>query len=263
MNMGGFWNEKTYLPENAGYSLFSARYFLFLSLCLFIAALAVFLYGRTSEKRKNILLRIFAWIPLGMEILKTIVLLAQDCFTPNYYPIGFCSLVIYLYPLYICIPNGKVREVLRCIICAVMLPAGLVTLLFPNWIGQYPFLSYFSLHSYIWHTHMIVYPLWTWQKEREPLRFRYLAPGFASVLCLIPIIVLINSLAGTNYWFLSAPTDNHPLAPIHHALGTWGYFTILVLVGVAVSSLSAWIQNLFIPRCLKKASTSEPAVTEP
>ena len=255
--MGGFWGEKTYLPENAGYPIFSVRYFLFLGLALLVAALAVFLYGRANPKRKDMLLRVFCWVPLGMEILKTVVLLSQGCFTPNYYPIGFCSLVIYLFPLYVYVPAGRVKAVLRGIICAVMLPAGLVTLLFPNWIGQYPFLSYFSLHSYLWHTLMVVYPIWIWQKEREPLRLRDLAFAFGSILALIPFIVLINSLAGTNYWFLSAPTDNHPLAPIYHAIGAGGYFAILVLVGVAVASLSAWIQNLIIPRCLGRPEPVE------
>ena len=260
--MGGFWSERTYLPEHAGYPVFSARYFLYLALFLLIAALAVFLYGRAGPKRKALLLRVFAWVPLGMEILKTAVLLAQGCYTPNYYPVGFCSLVIYLYPLYVCIPGGKVRNVLRCVICAAMLPAGLATLLFPNWIGHYPFLSYFSLHSYVWHTLMVVYPIWTWQKERVPLRIWDLWIAFVSVLMLVPVIVLINTFGGTNYWFLSAPTDNHPLAGIYHTVGAGGYFAMIMLVGVAVAALSAWLQDLILPRCLGTKAPSDVPGTD-
>ena len=139
--MSNFWKEKTYRPENEGYGLFSTEYFLVLVGAMVIVVAAILLFGRMKQNQKEKLCRIFAWVPLGMEILKFIVLFSQDCYTSNYYPIGLCSLVAYLYPIYAYTNNDKVKKAVRCIICMGMFPAGLVTLLFPNWIGHYPLLS--------------------------------------------------------------------------------------------------------------------------
>ena len=81
------------------------------------------LFARADSRRRARLCRIFAWVPLGMEALKFIVLLAQGRCAPNYYPIGFCSLVIYLYPVYAHAAHAAVRRTARCIICMGMLPA--------------------------------------------------------------------------------------------------------------------------------------------
>ena len=253
--MGDFWKEKTCLPERAGYALFSAKYFLALALAVLVMAAAVAAFGRQDQKRKETLCRVFAWVPLGMEILKFIVLLSQGCCTPNYYPLGFCSLVIYVYPVYVLAKNDGVRRAARCILCMGTLPAGLAALLFPNWIGDYRFLSYFSLHSYIWHTLMLIYPLWTWQKDRETFRFRNIAQGYAAVLILVPFIILINRRFGTNYWFLSEPTANHPLAAVYHAVGAGAYFAVLVLIGMVIPALFGLLENALIPRLLPKART--------
>ncbi len=257
--MGDFWKEKTYQPEHAGYAMFSAKYFLALALTLLVIGAAVAAFGRQDQKRKDRLCRAAAWVPLGMEILKFIVLLSQGCCTPNYYPLGFCSLVIYLYPIYACAGNADVRRAARCIICMGTFPAGLAALLFPNWIGDYRFLSYFSLHSYIWHAFMLIYPIWTWQRDRETFRMRNIVQGYAAVLILVPFIVLINKRFGTNYWFLSEPTANHPLAAVYHAVGAGGYFGVLVLVGMVIPAVFGLLENLLIPRLLPKAGSGEDA----
>ena len=259
--MGDFWKEKTYLPEHAGYAMFSVQYFLALALTVLVIVAAVALFGRLDQKRKERLCRIFAWVPLAMEILKFIVLFSQGCYTPNYYPIGFCSLVIYVYPVYAHAVRERVRNTARCIICMGLLPAGLAALVFPNWIGHYRFLSYFSLHSYLWHAIMLFYPVWTWQKDRGKLRHRDMLPGYVIVLALVPVVGLINGRFGTNYWFLAAPTDNHPLAGVYHAAGAGGYFALLVLLGVTVAYLFGLIQNLLVPRLLSgsRARTDGPS----
>ncbi len=254
--MGNFWKEKTHLPENTGYALFSAEYFLALALTVLVIVAAVIYFGRQNKKRQDALCRVFAWVPLGMELLKVIVLLPQGCYTPNYYPIGFCSLVIYLYPVYACTASEKVRRVARCIICMGMLPAGLAALLFPNWIGSYPFLSYFSLHSYLWHAVMLFYPMWTWQRDREKLQVQDIIYGYIAVMILVPFIFFINRRFGTNYWFLSEPTDNHPLAAVYRAVGAGAYFAVLVLLGMTIPCIFGLIQNALIPRLLSKARTS-------
>ena len=253
--MGDFWKEKTYLPPEQGYALFTAKYFFVLALAVLVIAAAIAAFGRVDQKQKDRLCRVFAWVPLGMEILKFIVLLAQGCCTPNYYPIGFCSLVIYVYPVYACARNKDVREAARCIICMGMLPAALFALLFPNWIGHYRLLSYFSLHSYIWHVLMLIYPAWTWQKDREKLRGRNIAQGYAAVLILVPLIVWLNSRFGTNYWFLAAPTDNHPFAPVYHAVGAGAYFAVLLVIGVIIPYIFGLLENRLVPRLLEKERT--------
>ena len=259
--MGNFWKEKTYLPENAGYALFSAEYFWALALTVLVIAAAVFLFGRQDPKRRDRLCRVFAWVPLGMELLKFIVLFPQGCYSSNYYPIGFCSLVIYIYPVYVCAASVNIRKAARCIICMGMFPAGLAALLFPNWIGHYPFLSYFSFHSYIWHAIMLFYPIWTWQKDRERFRFRDVLHGYIAVMILVPFIFLINRKFGTNYWFLSAPTDKHPLAGVYHAVGAGAYFAVLVVIGMVIPCIFGLIQNALIPRLLSKerSASGDPA----
>ena len=249
--MGNFWKESAFQPENAGYALFSAEYFGALALTLLAAAAAIWLFARADSRRRARLCRIFAWVPLGMEVLKFIVLLAQGRCAPNYYPIGFCSLVIYLYPVYAHAAHAAVRRTARCIICMGMLPAGLAALLFPNWIGHYPFLSYFSLHSYVWHAIMLFYPFWTWQKDREKLHLRDIFCGYVSVLLLVPVIFLINSRFGTNYWFLARPTDNHPLAALYHAVGAGTYFAVLLLIGIAIPAVVGLLENAILPHLLK------------
>ena len=250
--MGIFWKEKTYRPEKEGYELFSTEYFLVLVVMMFIVAAAVIFFQRRDQKQKEKLCRILAWVPLGMEIVKFIVLFSQGCYTSNYYPIGFCSLVAYFYPVYAYTKSEKVKKAVRCIICMLMLPSGLATLLFPNWIGYYRLLSFFSLHSYIWHVIMVIYPIWTWQKDREKLYFRDMVRGNSFIVILIPVIVFINQSFGTNYWFLSEPTDNHPLSPVYRTAGKGGYFAAFVLIGAAISCLFGFLENMVYTRLQKK-----------
>ena len=51
--MGDFWKEKTYLPEHAGYAMFSVQYFLALALTVLVIVAAVALFGRLDQKRKE------------------------------------------------------------------------------------------------------------------------------------------------------------------------------------------------------------------
>ncbi|SEQ21530.1 Uncharacterized membrane protein YwaF [Lachnospiraceae bacterium RM5] len=250
--MSIFWNEKKYRPENDGYGLFSTEYFLVLLGILVIAIVAVIIFGKKDKKSKEKIIKIFAWVPLVMEILKFIVLFSQGCYTSNYYPIGFCSLVAYLYPIYAYAKNEKIKRAMRCVICMVMLPSGFVTILFPNWIGHYRLLSYFSLHSYIWHVLMIIYPIWTWQKDREKLYFMDMVRGDSVIVILVPVIVLINKIFGTNYWFLSAPTDNHPFAPIYNTAGEVIYFAVFILAFALVACIFGILENILIMRLLKE-----------
>ncbi|MBQ3664909.1 MAG: YwaF family protein [Lachnospiraceae bacterium] len=250
--MSNFWKEKTYRPENEGYGLFSTEYFLVLAIAMIIVVAAILFFGKKRQNEKERLCRIFAWVPLGMEIVKFIVLFSQGCYTSNYYPIGFCSLVAYLYPIYAYTKNDNLKKAVRCIICMVMLPSGLVTLFFPNWIGHYRLLSYFSLHSYIWHMIMVIYPIWTWQKDRKKLYVRDMVRGDSVIILLIPVIVLINKYCGTNYWFLSEPTDNHPLASVYRTAGPGGYFAVFVIIGVTIACLFGLLQNVLFMKFLSK-----------
>ena len=249
--MREFFLEKTYLPANEGYAMFSIKYFAILLLMLLIGTASIIFFSRQEEKRKEKLCRVFALVPAGMEILKFIILFSQGVYTPNYYPIGFCSLVTYIFPVYAFAKNRTVRNVARGLICMAMLPSGLLALLFPNWIGHYRFLSYFSLHSYLWHLLMVVYPFWTWLKDRERLRTINLIQGAIVFSPLIPIIVVINRVFGTNYWFLVEPTDNHPFASLYQVGGGGVYFAVLVILGYAVAGIFITLQNYFIPRWIQ------------
>ena len=255
--MENFWKEKKYLPADAGYKMFSGKYFLALFAMLIIMASVIYCFGRLNKKAKEKICRVFAVLPFVMEVIKFIVLFSQDCYTSNYYPIGLCSLIIYIYPVYAFTKNEKVRRAARVLICNVMLPGGIVALLFPNWIGHYPFFSYFSLHSYIWHTLMLVYPVLTWLKDRSKLKMPDIIRGDAVILVFLPVIIFINYKFGTNYWFLAAPTDNHPFAAVYKNAGAGVYFGIFVLVSFLAACLVAWLQNIIMPRFIKEKAQEE------
>ena len=103
---------------------------------------------------------------------------------------------------------------------------------------------------------MLFYPFWTWQTERERFQPRDIVRGYIAVMILVPFIFLINRYFGTNYWFLAAPTDNHPFAAVYHTVGAAAYFAVLVLIGMTIPYLFGLLQNALIPKLLAKRRDS-------
>ena len=241
--MADFWKEKSYLTEKVGYSIFSFKYFAVLAVIAIIIAVAIIFFKTRNDKQKLILIRVVSMVPLGMEIMKFIVLVSQNMYVPKYYPLGFCSLVAYVFPIYAFAKNEKVRNTARCIICMSMFPAGIVTLIFPNWIGNYRIFAYMALHSDIWHMLMIIFPIWTWLKDREKMRMPEMILGAVIMIALVPFVVMLNKAWDVNYWFLATPSENHPLAAVYNSIGPIGYFAGCVLLALVVGWTFGILQN--------------------
>ncbi|MCR4909015.1 MAG: YwaF family protein [Lachnospiraceae bacterium] len=200
--------------KGEGFELFGRAHLTVIVVIIIVTASAVKICTGSGRTR---LLRATALLLPAVEILKIIFLIRQGSFGIGYLPLHLCSLSVFLYPLYVFLKPGKVKNFLGDFSCLVLLPAALGAILFPDWT-MYPLLSVLSLSSFIWHTLQVILPvciLFTGEAR----------PGFKSVWkCILFLLVLavpvylFDRHFSCNYWFLLSPVPG-PLKLLYDSFG--------------------------------------------
>lgn len=190
--------------------LFSSGHLLLFGICM--VALVVLICITWNKKFENPykLIRIVSVIVTILEIIKAIwgVSVGRYDAWYDYLPIWFCSLFI-PFSLLAGFGKGKIREVSLAFMYYGGLIGGFTYLIFPTTsIGRYPFIHFITFHSMFYHTLMIYMSIFVIRNGLIKPSMKDMK-GYVTVVivaCIIAYIVNIN--LGTNYMFLSNPSNN-------------------------------------------------------
>ena len=221
------------MPEGLGYPLFGRIHLL----CLLVTCLGIIVFIllslRASEKGQRRIIVTVPFVLIALEAAKDLLLTAQGKFWIGYLPLFPCSIGIYVFLFYFAAKKEEAKHFWGEVALSFVLPCGIFGLLFADWTVSYPVFSFYSLHSYIWHTLLIFYPLFLRLSGRISLRFRDLWMPVAFTGVTAALIYAFDRMTGMNYFWLTEAEPGTPLAFFEDRLGNPGY--LLPYAGMAVS----------------------------
>lgn len=229
-----FWLHWKSLPTNAGYAHFSGTHLAALGVIAAILLVSVWTFRRVSDRAKQRWLKAIPLVMTGMEVIKDLLLYAQGRFSDQYLPLQLCSLGVFVFLLAEFLPGNRGRKVLGEIAMMLILPGAIAALLFPNWSPIYPLWNFFSLHSYTWHTLLIMYPLLLLETGVLDLSIRHIYYEILFLCAVVPPILLFDKRFHLNYMFVNWPVKDSPLEWMEQRMGNPGYLAGYVALTLAV-----------------------------
>ncbi len=217
------WDE---LPADGGFTLFGIVHIGWL---IFIAAaicLLVYYFRKLPDEEKIKRLRLLSVITLGLEILKDIFLIVKGNMAFSYLPLEMCGLAIFV-ELFYAFTGKKFFGEIMCIIC---MPGAFAALLFPDWTG-YPLLNFIHINSFILHGMLVTVPVIAVLSGMYMPKIRNIYKVYLFLIITVPVIYLINKWQGTNFMFLSYPSNGSPFYGIYEK---WGYTTYMIIYALVV-----------------------------
>ncbi len=169
---------------------------------------------RNVEKWK----KIFGIILPLLELSRILVLVAGMDFNLDEMPLHLCNMALFLASLYL-LRHNRFVGVVYVLLCV---PAAFLAVIFPGWL-RYPFWSYLHIHNFFYHGLLIAigYALIVskelvprWIELWKPLLFGLI--GYA-------VMYVINAIFETNFWFISMPSYQSPLAFLYELFGEKWY----------------------------------------
>ncbi|RKM57553.1 hypothetical protein D6855_13475 [Butyrivibrio sp. CB08] len=236
-----FWLEKTLLPGQMGYDLFSAKHLISLLVLLVINIILYSAFCRMDDKKQDIFLKVCALTLPVVEIFKIIVLIIEGVFDAQYFPLYLCSIGIYLFPIAAFSRSKKIAEYAAEAGILMIIPGAMMALFFPNWIGFYPPFNFLSIYSYLWHGLIILIPVCMWRCGRVTISYMSIIHAFVALAVLLPIVVFADHVFHQNYWFLERPDLNNPFLFIYEKYDYTMYITCIVLLAFVMCTLSFMI----------------------
>ena len=259
LNESYFWLEQSLLPYPMGYGRFSWQHLLTLGILLVLGILLYNLFCRLSKEGQRRFLQVIAVMMPVMELFKITLLIFEGVFDLSYLPFFLCSLGIYVFPIIAFSKYGRVVYLTSVVCLLVLVPASLAALLFPDWIGDYPAISFMSLYSYLWHFLLILFPLCAWRADYMEVHTSSSLVAFLAMFALLPIILILDNVLGQNYWFIEKPEVNNPFYGIYEFGGQALYMGVLFTAGAVLIFVSWGIFYALQRRKDKKKAALEAA----
>lgn len=233
------------LPADAGFKLVGPAHLLWLGLIAAGCFWAWRAYQRTAATKRPAFQKCMAFFALGLEVLKDLLLLRDGALTVWALPLHLCGITMLVVIIHSLRPNKTTSELLY----SLGLLGVVAALLFPDWTIYPPF-NLYSIQSFAMHGVLLAYILMLMTaKELRPNYRQLWRPALFLMVGLGPIYWL-NSLWGTNFWFINWASEGSPLVPLQQLFGRPGY--IFAAVGLL---LVVWF-FMYLPYILKDARNS-------
>ena len=228
-----FWYTYHDLPDGVGFTYFDGKHLTALALTAAGILLSCLLFRQLSAKGQDRMLKSTALLTIIGEAARDAFLFRIGRMGMEYLPLHLCSLAIAVYLAHAFMKDSPLRSALGELSYCLLLPGSLSALLFPNWTA-YPMLTFMSLHSFLWHALLVLYPilLLIGGRIRPVLRHWWYPVVF--LLLVTPPVYLFDALTGYNYMFVLYPLAGTPLEWLYDLMGCWwriGYaLGVLVIV---------------------------------
>ena len=170
-----------------------------------------------AKKGINTVLKGGAILLVGLEIIKYIYLIKTDDFSMFYFPIQFCSLMLYAYPLTAFFIGKKVSKFVLPFAFSAGLLAGLLALFLPtnilgdpdiSWLNPKNFLYTFS---FVYHGIMVWYSSYLAYSKFYKPKYKDTINSVILILLFAGIAILMNLTLQQDYMMLRVGAGN-PLA---------------------------------------------------
>ena len=213
-----FISYRTQLPDDVGFSHYSAPHLLFLlGIIIFIVVFSR-IYKRSNEKKQNIIRITIATIIVLMEVAKYIVALITNVFSWEFLTLHLCGLSIYMIAIHAIKPNKFTAEFLY----SLSIPGAVMALLFADWV-VYPIWNFYCLQSFLIHMLELTFPIMLLTAGQIRPNPKNLWMPSLFLLIYTPIIFNLNHLLNTNFLFLNEAAPDSPLSFLQNILGNPGY----------------------------------------
>ena len=213
-----FFTYRNQLPEDVGFSLYSAPHLLFLlGITVFIVAISL-IYKRSDEKRQNVFRITIAITIVLMEVVKYFIVIYNKSFSWDLLTLHLCGLSIYMIAIHAIKPNKFTAE----FIYSLSIPGAVMALLFADWV-IYPVWNVFCLQSFLIHMLELTFPIMLLASGQIRPNPKNLWMPALFLLIYAPIIFHLNHLLDTNFLFLNEAAPDSPLSFLQAILGNPGY----------------------------------------
>jgi hypothetical integral membrane protein (TIGR02206 family) len=198
------------------------------------------LYRAADHRFRRFLRFSVSFLILAGELVKTLLLLLWQRYTPEQLPLHLCSINMFLIGIHTLRP-GKLLDNFLYSIC---LPGAAIALLAPGW-ASLPFSNFLCIHSFSLHILLMAYPIMLLAGNELSLSLRCLPRALALLFCLALLALGANLWLGTNFMFLMYAPAHNPLHLFETAFGSH-------LIGFPVIA-GAVLALMYLPICLAKA----------
>ena len=203
----------------------------FVCIALFATLLPIFLKNK-SKKIKMIPIQVVFFVLVALEVWKIYTLIARDeSFVPLRYPIVFCSLVMYTYPLF-CFKKNRFSDLAMGF---SVIPCIIIFALFVAVQSGYV-MNMMQIHSYVFHGAMMAVAVYLISSGLYTFRFKdYFKNGLlvAAYILLCTIVSLILgadlSLFGPQSGFLGVVYNN-----VGYAVGNVLLMAVVMLISMGI-----------------------------
>lgn len=182
--------------------MFTLTHIITLIIFLILIGITIYLLKNISVKNLEKLTKITAVIFVCLELIKIIcTLVKKDYVLDHYLPLYFCSMFIYALIL-----SGFCKGIFQKMGIAFIASGGIIAgfsfLIFPTTsFMSYPLLHYFSLHSYIYHSMMIILGVLYLLKGKYLFSKKEMIYYLIFCLFFSLIAVGLNIIYDTNFMF--------------------------------------------------------------
>lgn len=239
-----FFAQQDDIPAGMGYPLFGPTHLISLALTLAFVVISILLIKRKNDATQRTILKWFPIIMVIMEVAKDLYLYSIGRFGIGYLPLHMCSMGFFVFLLREFLPFDLMKDLFGEVAFVLILPGGIAALLFADWAALYPALNIFSIHSYIWHGMLIIYPLMLKIRKDISPSIKHIHYVLLFLCFVVPPIYLFDKKYNCNYMFVNWPIEGSPLSFFASFMGVPGYlvgYAALVIAGIlcvyAVSAL--------------------------
>ncbi len=258
--MNSFWRYRTYLPAGTGYAYFSRPHILMLSIITAAVVCTYFWSRRVTAGTRRTVLRIIPVAMTVMEVFKDWLLVVQGADMVGYLPLQLCSLGVVVFYFAAFSQRPRVERFFGEVACVLIAPGAVAALLFPNWNHSYMLWSIFSIHSYGWHTMLLLFPIIYTAEDvmhredgRTTVSIRHIWYSVLFLCVVVPPVMWFDKRFDCNYMFLNWPSKGSPLVWLSDRMGNPGYlvgfaimvFLILLAIYLSVEFLRAVRRHAF------------------
>ena len=201
-------------------------------IALYVTLCTVFLKN-ADEKKKMIPIQVVFFMLVILEVAKIVYLIGRDDkFFPNRYPIVFCSMVMYAFPVF-CFKKNRFSDIAMgfCVI-----PSILAFLMFAALQWKYD-MSLMQVHSYIYHGSMLAVALYLMTAKLYRFEFKKYYAHALTVGAYLVFASCISLLIGGAI-SVFAPTD--PYLAFLYNLSGFGVGICILLIAEFVAHFAVY-----------------------
>jgi len=229
--------------------MFSLQHLLTL---LFFFIVGIILVKRyKSPELQSTLRRQMAIAILFLEVIRQVVLLVTNSHAWEFLPLHLCAFGVYLILIDAYFENKYTKEV----IFMLTLPGALAALITPDWANN-PLINFFTIQSFSIHALMVIYAIMRLKAGELSLHVKNIWMPTTFLFGITPLIMGINHLLDTNFFFLTTGPEGTPLAALQSQFGGF-YISSLALLFFIV-----WLIMYFLLGIRQKFIATEPELRE-